>query len=446
MADSIKIKKGLNINLMGESIRELSTYSPADYALKPTDFIGIFPRLLVKEGDHVNAGSPVFHDKFREELLFTSPVSGTIQEISRGEKRVLEAVIIRADGEQSYEDFGKEEMVSLTREQIIGKLLKSGTWPLIRQRPYNVIANPMDTPKAIFVSGFDSAPLAPDVSFAMSDDITSFRMGMGVLERLTSGKVHLGLQEGKNELAGIKGVETTFYSGPHPAGNVGIHIHHLNPVNKGETVWVVNPQDVRIIGRLFTEGKYDATCTVALTGSEVENPRYYHLLKGASLKDLFSEQVKNPNVRYISGNVLTGTRIRPDGFLGFYHHQITVIPEGNQYEFLGWALPGFNKFSFSKSFFSWLSPGRRYRLDSNLHGGHRALVMTGQYEKVLPMDILPMQLIKACIIEDIDLMEKLGIYEVDEEDFALVEFIDTSKTDIQKIIRNGLDLVRKEMS
>lgn len=446
MADSIKIKKGLNINLMGESIRELSTYSPADYALKPTDFIGIFPRLLVKEGDHVNAGSPVFHDKFREELLFTSPVSGTIQEISRGEKRVLEAVIIRADGEQSYEDFGKEEMVSLTREQIIGKLLKSGTWPLIRQRPYNVIANPMDTPKAIFVSGFDSAPLAPDVSFAMSDDITSFRMGMGVLERLTSGKVHLGLQEGKNELAGIKGVETTFYSGPHPAGNVGIHIHHLNPVNKGETVWVVNPQDVRIIGRLFTEGKYDATCTVALTGSEVENPRYYQLLKGASLKDLFSEQVKNPNVRYISGNVLTGTRIRPDGFLGFYHHQITVIPEGNQYEFLGWALPGFNKFSFSKSFFSWLSPGRRYRLDSNLHGGHRALVMTGQYEKVLPMDILPMQLIKACIIEDIDLMEKLGIYEVDEEDFALVEFIDTSKTDIQKIIRNGLDLVRKEMS
>jgi len=446
MADSIKIKKGLNINLMGESIRELSTYSPADYALKPTDFIGIFPRLLVKEGDHVNAGSPVFHDKFREELLFTSPVSGTIQEISRGEKRVLEAVIIRADGEQSYEDFGKEEMVSLTREQIIGKLLKSGTWPLIRQRPYNVIANPMDTPKAIFVSGFDSAPLAPDVSFAMSDDITSFRMGMGVLERLTSGKVHLGLQEGKNELAGIKGVETTFYSGPHPAGNVGIQIHHLNPVNKGETVWVVNPQDVRIIGRLFTEGKYDATCTVALTGSEVENPRYYHLLKGASLKDLFSEQVKNPNVRYISGNVLTGTRIRSDGFLGFYHHQITVIPEGNQYEFLGWALPGFNKFSFSKSFFSWLSPGRRYRLDSNLHGGHRALVMTGQYEKVLPMDILPMQLIKACIIEDIDLMEKLGIYEVDEEDFALVEFIDTSKTDIQKIIRNGLDLVRKEMS
>ncbi|MBK7213487.1 MAG: Na(+)-translocating NADH-quinone reductase subunit A [Bacteroidales bacterium] len=447
MADTIKIKKGLTINLLGEATKEVSDYSPSEYALKPTDFTGVFPRLLVKEGDLVNAGTPVFHDKLKERIVFCSPVSGVVKAINRGEKRVLQEIVITPDEKLSYEDFGKLDSSSLSREEIIEKMVKSGVWPMIRQRPYTIIANPDDKPKSIFVSGFDSSPLAPDLSFVISSELPLFKAGMDVLMRLTEGKLHLGLPAGQNELAGIKGVETTFYSGPHPAGNVGVQIHHREPINKGDIVWIVNAQDVLVIGRLFQLGVYDPAVTIALTGSEAGKQGYLRTRKGASLKGMFPRDAKTEgNMRIISGNVLTGEKVRHDGYLGFYHQQVTVIPEGNHHEFFGWAMPGFSKFSFSKSYFSWLTPGKKYKLDTNLHGGERALVMTGQYEKVFPMDILPMQLIKACIIEDIDLMEKLGIYEIDEEDFALVEFIDTSKTDIQKIIRKGLDLVRKEMS
>jgi Na+-transporting NADH:ubiquinone oxidoreductase subunit A len=446
MADTIKIKKGLNINLLGEAKKSVSFYSAKEYAIKPTDFIGVFPKLLVKEGDVVKAGTPVFHDKFKEEVVFVSPVSGTIKLIKRGDKRVLEEIIISSDESNDFIEFGKHDPNTMDRTSVISFLIKGGVWPMIRRRPYSVIANPEDTPKSIFISAFDSSPLAPDLSMIIKDDLNAFKTGLDVMAKLTSGKVHLGLPEGRSELAGIKGVETTFYAGPHPAGNVGIHIHKLNPINKGEVVWTVNAQDVVIIGRLFQEGKYDSSIVIALTGSEIINPQYFKTLKGAYVKDLLKDNLKSQNVRFISGNVLTGTKIKQDGYLGFYHQQLTVIPEGNYHEFFGWALPGFNKFSFSKSFFSYLSPNKKFRFDTNLHGGERALVMTGQYEQVLPMDILPMQLIKSCIIEDIEQMEKLGIYEIDEEDFALIEFIDTSKTNIQKIIRNGLDLLRKEMS
>jgi Na+-transporting NADH:ubiquinone oxidoreductase subunit A len=446
MADTIKIKKGLNINLLGEAKKSISLYNAKEYAIKPTDFIGVFPRLLVKEGDAVKAGSPIFHDKFKEKVVFVSPVSGTIKQIKRGDKRVLEEIIILTDEKNDSIEFGKHDPNTMDRTSIIEFLIQCGIWPMVRQRPYSVIANPEDTPKSIFISAFDSSPLAPDLSMIIKDDLNNFKTGLDVLAKLTSGKVHLGLPEGRSELAGIKGVETTFYSGPHPAGNVGIHIHKLNPINKGEVVWTVNAQDVVIIGRLFQEGKYDSSIVIALTGSEIKNPQYFKTLKGAYIKDLLKDNLTSQNVRFISGNVLTGTKVKQDGYLGFYHQQITVIPEGNYYEFFGWALPGLNKFSFSKSFFSYLSPNKKFRFDTNLHGGERALVMTGQYEQVLPMDVLPMQLIKSCIIEDIEQMEKLGIYEVDEEDFALIEFIDTSKTDIQKIIRNGLDLLRKEMN
>ena len=446
MANTIRIKKGLNINLIGEAKKEISAINAGHYAIKPTDFIGVFPRLLVKEGDTVKAGTPLFIDKYRENIIFTSPVSGVIEEISRGDKRVLEEIRIKSGEKPGYEDFGKADPSKSSREDIIEKLLKSGTWPMIRQRPYSIIADPEVTPKAVYVSGFDTAPLAPDYSMIVKESASDFQAGIDILAKLAGTPVKLGLPGGKSDFPKVSNTEITYFEGPHPAGNVGIQIHKTNPINKGDIVWVVNPQDVIIIGRLFTKGIYDTSIIVPLCGSEIKNPKYYRTFKGASVRTIAKNNLAEGTLRIISGNVLTGTRIKSDGYLGFYHNQFTVIPEGNYFEFFGWALPGLNKFSFSKSFFSYLTPNRKYRLDTNFHGAERAYVMTGQYEQVFPMDIYPMQLIKACLTENIEMMENLGIYEVDEEDFALIEFIDTSKTEIQSIIRKGLDLIRKEMS
>jgi Na+-transporting NADH:ubiquinone oxidoreductase subunit A len=446
MANTIRIKKGLNINMIGEAKKEISTVDAGNFAIKPTDFLGVFPRLLVKEGDIVKAGTPLFYDKYRDNIIFTSPVSGVIEEISRGDKRVLEEIRIKSDARGEFENFGKSDPSTTSRENIIDKLLKSGSWPMIRQRPYSIIANPADTPKAIYVSGFDSAPMAPDYSIIVRESISDFQAGIDVLAKLAGAPVKLGLPGGKSEFPMVSNAEITYFEGPHPAGNVGIQIHKTNPINKGDIVWVVNPQDVIIIGRLFERGVCDTSIIVPVCGSEVKDPKYFRTNKGASVRAFVKNNVLDGDVRFISGNVLTGTRIKADGYLGFYHNQFTVLPEGNYSEFIGWVMPGLNKFSFSKTFFSWLTPNKKYRADTNLHGGERAFVITGQYEKVFPMDIYPMQLIKACLAENIDQMENLGIYEVDEEDFALVEFIDTSKTEIQYIIRKGLDLMRKEMS
>jgi len=446
MANTIRIKKGLNINLIGEAKKEISGSEAGFYAIKPVDFIGVFPRLMVKEGDVVKAGSPLFIDKYRENIIFTSPVSGIIEEISRGDKRILEEIRIKSGDKPEFEDFGKSDPAKTSREEILEKLLKSGAWPMIRQRPYSIIADPAATPKAIYVSGFDTAPLAPDYSMIVKESASDFQAGIDILAKLAGTPVKLGLPGGKSDFPKVSNTDITYFEGPHPAGNVGIQIHHTNPINKGEIVWVVNLQDVIIIGRLFTKGIYDTSVIIPLCGSEVKNPKYFKTYKGASVRAFSKGNLTDGNIRLISGNVLTGSRIKTDGYLGFYHNQFTVIPEGNYYEFFGWALPGLNKFSFSKSFFSWLSPSRKFRLDTNFHGAERAYVMTGQYEKVFPMDIYPMQLIKACLAENIEQMENLGIYEVDEEDFALVEFIDTSKTEVQHIIRKGLDLLRKEMS
>jgi Na+-transporting NADH:ubiquinone oxidoreductase subunit A len=446
MANTIRIKKGLNIKLIGEAKKEIAGIEVPYYAVKPTDFLGVFPRLIVKEGDLVKAGTPLFIDKYRENIIFTSPVSGTIDEISRGDKRVLEEIRIKASAKPEYEDFGKADPAKSGREAIIEKLLRSGAWPMIRQRPYSIIADPNTRPKGIYVSGFDTAPLAPDYSWIVKENILDFQAGIDVLAKLSGTPVKLGLPGGKSEFPKVSNVEIAYFDGPHPAGNIGTQIHLTSPINKGEIVWTVNLQDVIIMGRLFTQGIFDTAVIVPLCGSEVKSPVYYRTRKGASVRSLIKNNLKEGTVRIISGNVLTGNKIKADGYLGFYHNQFTVIPEGNYHEFFGWALPGLNKFSFSKSFFSWLSPNREYRLDTNFHGAERAYVMTGQYEKVFPMDIYPMQLIKACLAENIELMENLGIYEVDEEDFALIEFIDTSKTEIQHIIRKGLDLLRKEMS
>lgn len=449
MSTITKIKKGLNINLIGESEKVIKDLNCKQFAIKPTDFIGVFPKLMVKEGDLVKAGTPLFVDKNRDNIIFTSPVSGTISEIRRGPKRLLLDIRIEADEQQSAIDFKAADPKTLSREEVIEKLINSGIWPFIRQRPYGVIADPLAEPKSIFISAFDSSPLAPDNDLIVHGCGEDFQAGLNALARLTKGKIHLNLEADTSHskvFTNSKGVQFNQFSGPHPAGNVGVQINKIDPINKGEVVWYCYPQDVLTIGRLFNKGIFDATRVLALTGSEVINPHYVKTQIGASVDCLFKGNVKEGNKRFISGNVLTGNKVEPSGYAGFYHTQLTVIPEGDYYEFLGWGLPGFNKFSLSRTFPSFLFRNKKYRLDTNMHGGDRALVMTGQFEKVFPFDIYPMQLLKAILVEDIDLMENLGIYEVDEEDFALCEVIDTSKTNIQEIVRKGLDLMRKEMS
>lgn len=449
MSNVIRIKKGLNINLIGEAEKTIKQLTTDQFAIKPTDFIGVFPKLLIQEGDAVEAGSPLFIDKYRENILFTSPVSGKVREIKRGAKRVLLEIRIEADGKNTAIDFGAADPLQLKRDEVIEKLLKSGVWPFIRQRPYSVIANPADFPKAIFISTFDSSPLAPDNDFVLQGSEKAFQKGIDALTKLTKGKVHLNVNAKATTsslFTNAKGVQINAFEGPHPAGNVGVQINKIDPINKGEVVWYLYPQDVAVIGKLFLSGKFDAERTIALTGSEVLKPAYYKTKLGANLESFIKNNVSDVEKRYISGNVLTGVKIDLDGYIGFYATQITVMKEGNYYEFFGWALPGFNKFSMSKSFPTYLFKNKKFALDTNLHGGERALVMTGEFEKVFPFDIYPLQLLKAIMIEDIDLMENLGIYEVDEEDFALCEVVDTSKTKIQEVVRKGLDLMRKEMS
>jgi len=451
MSTNIKIRKGLDIKLSGEASKSVVNLPlPEIFAIRPADFSGLTPKLLVKEGDEVKAGTPLFYDKSNEAVVFCSPVSGEVLEIVRGEKRKILEVKILADKEIKYESFNKSNPGDLSGKQITEALLNSGAWPFIRQRPFGIIANPGEKPKSIFISAFDSNPLAPDNDFVMYDAAANFQTGLNALQKLTDGKVHLNVHADANVAAvfmNAKGVVLNKISGPHPAGNVGVQIHHIDPVNKGETVWYINPQDVLIIGKLFNEGIFDATRIIALTGSSVIDPAYYKIIIGYPVKNIIADGgLKAGENRIISGNILTGYQIPPGGYIGFYDAQVTVVPEGGEFEFMGWLAPGFNKFSMSRTFFSWMTPNKKHDLNTNLHGEERPFVMTGQYEKVFPMDIYPVQLLKSILIEDIDLMEKLGIYEVVEEDFALCEFVCTSKIRSQEIIRRGIDLIRREFS
>lgn len=448
MSKSVRLSRGLNINLLGDADKVYASVKNHEiYALKPTDFHGLTPKLTVKVGDSVLAGSIIFFDKYNEKIKFCSPVSGTIQDIVRGDKRRILEVIIKSNSEVKYVSHSLANPKDLSREQIIDHMLQKGVWPFIRQKPYDIIANPSDMPKSIFISAFKSGPLAIDNDFALYGMDELFQKGLDIISKLTNGKTHLNLDGNTNSskvFSDAKGVELNSFSGPHPAGNVGIQIHHLDPINKGDVVWYLEPQDIIIIARLFTEGKYDVSRIISLCGSEVSKPRYYRTISGSCVANLISDNVKRENNRIICGDVLSGKKIDKNGYLGFYDTQITVIKEGNEQEFLGWALPGINKFSMSKSYFSWLFPTRKYNIDTNMRGEERAYVVTGQYEKVLPMDIFPQQLVKAIMIEDIDLMEKLGLYEVGPEDFALCEFVCTSKIEVQSLIRHGLDILRKE--
>ncbi len=448
MSKQIRIKKGLDLKLSGSADKTTKPLNLKNYALKPTDFHGLFPKLMVRVGDKVKAGSPVFFNKYRDNIIFTSPVSGTVTDVIRGEKRKMLEIRIEADGQDSYESFKQADPKSLKKEEVIDQLLKSGVWPLIRQRPYNVIANPSEQPKAIFITGFDTAPLAADVDYILAGKEKEFQVGLDALSMISDAKIQLNLGPNSNAaaLTGAKGVEINNISGPHPAGNVGIQIHHIDPINKGDIVWTLNAADVLTIGTLFLEGKYNPEKLIALVGSEINQPQYYQIKAGAEVSGILESQLKQDNIRIISGNVLTGTKVEKSGYLSYYHHTITVIPEGNSYSFFGWLIPSPKIFSFYRTAFSWLTPNKVYSLDTNLNGGERAFVFTGQLEKVLPMDIFPIQILKSIMVEDIDQMEQLGIYELDEEDFALCEYISTSKIEMQELIRKGLDIMRIEMS
>ncbi|MBN1251791.1 MAG: Na(+)-translocating NADH-quinone reductase subunit A [Bacteroidales bacterium] len=450
MSNIIKIKKGLDINLEGKAEKVIIDIPKSvNYAVKPTDFEGLTPKLLVKPGNKVKAGTSLFFDKYKPEIMFTSPVSGVVAEIIRGERRRILEVVVKADDEIDYQVFKKANPNTLSLEEIKENILKSGFWPTIRQRPFAIIANPKDTPDAIYISGFDSAPLAPDYEFILKDQLNDFQTGIDALKKMTNGKVNLSLHIKKNNsglLKNTKNVDFHEFSGPHPVGAIGVQINHIKPLNKGEVVWYINPFDVAKIGKLFNEGIFDASKIIALTGSEVQKAQYYNIIDGAEILSFVKDNIREGNLRFISGNVLTGEKLDKTNFLGYYDYQITVIPEGNQSEFLGWGTPGFGKFSMTRTFFSWLTPKKEFKLDSNLHGGLRPFVVTGELEKVFPMNIFPMQLLKAILIEDIDLMEQLGIYEVAEEEFALCEVVNTSKIEIQKIVRKGINIMIKEFS
>ena len=450
MSKDIRIKKGESIKLKGSANRVYANIPASEYYLvKPSDFTGLTPKLTVKVGDKVQAGSSLFFDKENPSVIISSPVSGEVSEIRRGEKRKILAVVVKADAEITYKEFSKAEAKDLSREQIIEQMLAAGVWPFVRQRPFAVIANPADMPKAVFISAFDSAPLACDNDFILHGMEKEFQAGLDIVTKLTEGTTHLNIDGNSNSssvFTSAKGVQINNVSGPHPAGNVGIQIHHIDPINKGEVVWYMYPQDVIAIGRLFSKGIYDATRLIALAGSQVEKPRYYRSMQGAAIATMTKGNIKEGDNRFINGNVLTGTHIAADGNLGFYNNEISVIPEGKEQDFLGWLLPSFSKFSLSRTFFSWINPKKEYSISANMNGEERAYVVTGQYESVLPMDVYPQHLIKAIMIGDIELMENLGIYEVAEEDFALCEFACTSKIPVQEILREGLDLVRKECS
>ena len=448
MSKDIRTKKGLDIKLVGEAAlttKELPIKGV--FALKPQDFHGIIPKLIAKEGAKVKAGESIFHSKSDERILFPSPVSGKIIEIIRGAKRKIVSIKIAADGKQSFKDFGKQDVYKISAEEVKSHLLKSGCWPFVKQRPYDIIADPNQTPKSIFISAYASSPLAANYDYTLAGKEKELQAALTAVSKLTPGKVHISVGADSNSpFSSLNNIELHNVSGPHPVGNVSTQISNLDPLNKGEVIWVINPHDLLVIGELLLTGKFNFTRTVALAGSQFEKPSYVSVVAGATISNVVIDNLNKDNTRIISGNVLTGTQVSEDGFLGYYDNQITAIPEGDDYEFFGWNKPVFNKISPSRALtFSWLTPNKKYDLNTNTNGEHRAFVVTGSYENVFPLDIFPLQFLKACMYKDLDEMENLGGYEVAPEDFALTEFICVSKQPHQKIVREGLDLMKEEL-
>ena len=418
MANLFKLRKGLDINLQGKAEKKkLQLKSNGKYALLPDCFEGVVPKVVVKEGDKVKAGDALFINKNCQEMKFASPVSGTVTAVERGERRKVLAVKVQADATQVFTDFGVK-----------------------------VVTTPDTTPKAIFVSALRDKPLAADFEFELQGQEKEWQAGLTALSKMAKTCLGIGARQTSAALTSAKDVEVNVFDGPCPAGNVGVQINHVSPVNKGEVVWTVDPSAVIFFGRLFLTGKVDLHRTVALCGSEVKNPQYVEMLVGEELSTLLSNSYdEKHNVRIINGNVLTGRVTTKEGYLGAHSSEITVIPEGNDAdEFAGWIMPRFKQFSVNRSYFSWLFGKKAYALDARVKGGERHMIMSGEYDKVMPMDIYPEYLIKAIITGNIDKMEQLGIYEVSPEDFALAEFVDSSKLELQRIVREGLNMLRKE--
>ncbi len=449
MSTDIRIKKGLNIKLVGAAEHTTTKAVLSNvYALNLNDFHGITPKMLLKKGDEVKVGDALFYNKNREDMLFVSPVSGELVEIERGERRKILSLKILADKKQESLEHKVPNIEGASASEIKELLLKSGCWPFIKQRPYDIIADPDATPKAIFISGYATAPLAADLDYVLQGKEAELQAAITALAKLTPGKVHVSVgKSSNNPLGSLKGITLHKVSGPHPAGLVGTLINKVDPINKGETVWTLAPQDLVLIGGLLLTGKFNPERTIALVGSSVKTPKYYTTKIGAEIATfLYASGVNGDNFRVINGDALTGTQTAPDGYLGFYANVVTALPEGDDYEFFGWNKPIFNKISSTRALtFSWLFPNKKYDLNTNTNGEHRAFVVTGAYEKVFPLDIYPMQLLKACMVKDLDEMEQLGLYEVAPEDFSLTEFICISKQPHQEIIREGLDLLYKEI-
>lgn len=449
MSQDIRIKKGLDINLKGKAVKITKKAASSEfYVVSLADFHGIVPKLIIKVGDIVKAGSPLFYNKAFEEMQFVSPVSGEIVAIERGERRKVLFIKIKADSQQTYVDHGSLDVESQNRDAIQKHLLATGCWSFIQQRPYAVIANPLKIPKNIFISAYATAPLAADYDYVLEGKGQYIQTAINALSKLTEGNIHIAVNKNLNSLCSqLKGVTLHKVSGPHPSGNVGTLINKVAPVNKGETVWSITPQDLILIGELLLTGKFNAERTIALAGSSVKTPQYYVSKIGAAIATFLNDSGYNEeNSRVINGDVLTGTKSSKGGYLGYFNNTVSVIPEGDDYEFFGWNKPIFNKISISRALtFSWLHPKKEYDLNTNTNGEHRAFVVTGNYEEVFPLDIFPMQILKACMYKDLDEMEALGMYEVAPEDFALTEFVCPSKQPHQQIIREGLDLMYQEI-
>ena len=447
MGKNVKIKHGMDISLEGVAEKNvIIANAPVTYAVKPKDFKGLLPKMKVKVGDKVKAGECLFTDKKNDQICFTSPVSGTVEEVLRGDRRAILEVVVKADEAQESASFDVSDYQNKSGDEVKAVMLSAGVWPFIVQRPYGVLADTDIAPKAIHVSGFDSAPLAADLYVTLNGEEENLKVGFEVLRKLTEGDVHLNLHSNFDSsiYSKVEGVIRNTFSGPHPSGLVGVQINKIDPINKGDIVWTIKPQHVAFIGRLFTQGNLDLSQTIVVAGSEVSMPAYYSTKLGANLHSVLNNNISSENVRVISGNVLTGTKVNNDGFLGFFDNGISVIPEGDEYELLGWLVPSYARPTLSSTlpiskFFK-----KKFKANTNPHGEERAYVVTGQYEKVMPMDIMPQQLIKSVMTKDLELMENLGIYEVIEEDFALCEFVCTSKINVQEILSEGLALMEEE--
>ncbi|MBR5037555.1 MAG: Na(+)-translocating NADH-quinone reductase subunit A [Prevotella sp.] len=447
MASVIKLSKGLDMNLKGKAAKEKATFvRGSELALTPDAFVGMTPKVVVKEGDMVKAGDALFVNKQYPDVKFASPVSGQVTAVIRGERRKVLCVKVKADQEQQYVDFGKKDVAQLDGAAVKQALLEAGLFGYIDQLPYAVSTNPETQPKAIFVSTLRDKPLAADFEFELQGNEEDFQTGLTALSKMAKTYLGIGSEQTATALTQAKDVEVNIFDGPCPAGNVGVQVNHLDPVNKGETVWTVDPSAVIFFGRLFNTGKVDLRRLIAVVGSEVERPAYVEALVGDRVGDLVAGNLKEgKNLRIINGNVLTGKPCSTDDYVGGHTSEITVIPEGDDAdELLGWILPRFKQFSVNRSYFSWLCGKKSYALDARIKGGERHMIMSGEYDKVLPMDIYGEYLIKAIIAGDIDRQEALGIYEVSPEDFALAEFVDSSKLELQRIVREGLDILRKE--